>query len=276
MLTIDCSELYTTMLNELNSKFAYVYKKSNVKLKVVVLLIGYDGSNDMIREAIMNAYNYVGVLVEVREFVDGFTEERCYEEIQELNSDTSVHGICLLDIVRNTKAIELIDPKKDIEGIHPLNLGRFYLGLSTVVPTTAKAVAAILRACRENLAEKNVVVIGRSYNVGKAIALNLLHENYTVTICHSRTKNLAYITSRADIIVSAIGKPKFLTWEYFSDLNRVIIDCGCSLIENDTQLYGDVDIESIKNKKKDIVSSMELALITILCSLNNLLSLTSN
>ncbi len=175
------------------------------------------------------------------------TEEALLAVIAELNADPSIDGILVqLPVpkhINERRIIEAIDPKKDVDAFHPENVGRVMIGQYSFLPCTPAGVMEILAEYNIDVAGKNCVVIGRSNIVGKPQAMLLLHKNGTVTICHSRTKNLAEITRKAEIIVCAVGKEKFLTADMVSE-GAVIIDVGMN-VNAEGKLTGDVDFEPV-------------------------------
>ncbi len=175
------------------------------------------------------------------------TEEELLAVIAELNADPSIDGILVqLPVpkhINERRIIEAIDPKKDVDAFHPENVGRVMIGQYSFLPCTPAGVMEILAEYNIDVAGKNCVVIGRSNIVGKPQAMLLLHKNGTVTICHSRTKNLAEITRKAEIIVCAVGKEKFLTADMVSE-GAVIIDVGMN-VNAEGKLTGDVDFEPV-------------------------------
>ncbi len=175
------------------------------------------------------------------------TEEELLAVIAERNADPSIDGILVqLPVpkhINERRIIEAIDPKKDVDAFHPENVGRVMIGQYSFLPCTPAGVMEILAEYNIDVAGKNCVVIGRSNIVGKPQAMLLLHKNGTVTICHSRTKNLAEITRKAEIIVCAVGKEKFLTADMVSE-GAVIIDVGMN-VNAEGKLTGDVDFEPV-------------------------------
>jgi methylenetetrahydrofolate dehydrogenase (NADP+)/methenyltetrahydrofolate cyclohydrolase len=178
------------------------------------------------------------------------TQAELEQVIDELNADDRVDGILIqLPLPENLDAIALLnrlDPDKDADGLHPNNLGKLVRGEVGLRSCTPAGVMGLLAEAKIDIAGKNAVVIGRSILVGKPVALMLLEENATVTIAHSRTKNLAEITSQADILIAAIGRPEFVTAEMVKP-NAVVIDVGINRItdyEGKSRLVGDVDYVS--------------------------------
>jgi methylenetetrahydrofolate dehydrogenase (NADP+)/methenyltetrahydrofolate cyclohydrolase len=179
------------------------------------------------------------------------TQTELEQVIDELNADERVDGILIqLPLPENLDAIallNLLDPAKDADGLHPYNLGKLVRGEVGLRSCTPAGVMELLAEAKIDLAGKNAVVIGRSILVGKPVALMLLEANATVTIAHSRTKNLAEITRQADILIAAIGKPEFVTADMVKP-NAVVIDVGINRItdaEGKSRLVGDVDYTNV-------------------------------
>jgi len=226
--------------------------------KLAIILVGDDPASKIYVQNKIKAAQRVGILTELKNFDSDITEKRLLNEIVELNSDQEVSGIIiqmpLPAHINNFKVIMAVDPMKDVDGFHPLNVGMLYSPYEHgFVPCTARGCLELIKHCTEDLSGKNVVVIGRSNIVGRPLAALLLKEHCSVTICHSKTKNLAAITSKADIVISAMGKPKFLTEEYFNS-HAIVIDVGINRMvsENKCELVGDVDFQSVKDKVKYI------------------------
>ncbi len=169
--------------------------------------------------------------------------------IAKLNNDPLVHGILvqlpLPDQIDEEEVIAAIKPEKDVDGFSPVNMGRLLAGMSAIEPCTPKGIMRLLEASGIELAGKEAVVIGRSNIVGKPIALMLLAKSATVTVCHSRTRDLAEHVKRADILVAAVGRPRFVTADMVKD-GVVVIDVGINRLEDG--LVGDVDFEGVSEK----------------------------
>ena len=169
--------------------------------------------------------------------------------IDELNKDERVSGILvqlpLPSHISSYKILEAINPQKDVDGFHLVNIGRLVTGNATFKPCTPEGIIQLLDHYKVDTEGKNAVVLGRSNIVGKPISLLLLERNATVTICHSRTKNLSAITKLADILIAAIGKPNFVTADMVKD-DVVIIDVGINRVND--KLIGDVDYQSVSKK----------------------------
>lgn len=178
------------------------------------------------------------------------SQEELIENIKELNQDDSIHGILvqlpLPKHINETAIIEAISPEKDVDGFHPINIGRMMTGQDAFLPCTPYGVMVMLQHINYDLEGKHVVVVGRSNIVGKPAGQLMLNANATVTICHSKTKNLAYYTKQADVIVAAVGKRNTITSEHIKE-GAVIIDVGMNR-NDEGKLCGDVDYEDVLEK----------------------------
>jgi len=173
------------------------------------------------------------------------------KKIDKLNADKSIHGILVqLPLPKHINSEEIIQkilPQKDVDGFHPLNVGRLWTGLNPyAISCTPYGIIKLLEEYKIEIAGKNAVIIGRSNIVGKPMAGLLVARNATVTICHSKTVNLKEVASQADILISAIGKPKFITEDFVKE-GAVVIDVGINRTE-DGKLVGDVDFDNVESK----------------------------
>lgn len=178
------------------------------------------------------------------------------EEINKLNNDYNISGIIvqlpLPTHIDKNIILSAIDPSKDVDGFHPINVGYLHSNSGNgFIPCTALGCIELLKTVEANLTGKHAVVIGRSNIVGKPLSALLLKENCTVTICHSYTKNLSSITSTADIVISAMGSPLKLTEEYFSP-NAIVLDVGISKLQSSDKMVGDVDFTNVAYKVRYI------------------------
>lgn len=223
-----------------------------VKPGLTVILVGSDPASKTYVENKAKACGEVGIRSNILRYPLTTTKEELVAKIETLNIDPLVHGILLQlplpdDLHSQEQDIlESISPEKDVDGLHPMNIGRFmmhkYLSDSTVLlPCTPYGVIRLLQAYAIPIAKKNVVILGRSNLVGKPLGMLFLAENATVTFCHSQTPNIKAITKQADIVVSAIGKPKFIDASFIKQ-NAVVVDVGFNY--TDSILVGDVDFQS--------------------------------
>lgn len=223
-------------------------KKNNIFPKLAVIMIGNDGASKIYVRNKSKACEEIGI--EYEEFLldEDTTQEQLLDLIENLNNRTDIHGILLqspipkhLDI---NEAFRKIAPEKDVDGFNPVNVGKLVLGQETFVSCTPFGVIKLLEAYNIQIEGKNAVVIGRSNIVGKPMLQCLLNKNATVTICHSKTKNLKDITKTADILVVALGKTKFVTKDMVKK-DAVVIDVGINRNEQG-KVCGDVDFEEVK------------------------------
>lgn len=222
--------------------------------KIPTLAIVRLGSNDgdvSYEKSIIKACSNAGIKAIVIEKETSISTKELTQLMEDINNDSSVSGVLLFrplpkhideEVIRNS-----VDPSKDVDCMHPLNLERIFEGrLDGFAPCTPKAAMEILLYNQVPLEGKNVVVVNRSMVVGKPLVMMLLEKNATVTICHSRTKNLKEITSKADVVITALGKAKYFTEEFFNE-DSVVIDVGVSMTD-DGKLSGDVDYENVEPK----------------------------
>lgn len=225
--------------------------KNNDKYPTLgIVRLGQNPSDISYEKSIIKNCDNIGIKSKVFEKEITFTTEELVNFINELNNDNEISGILLFrplpkhideELIRNT-----INPAKDVDCMHPLNLEKIFEGdMTGFLPATPTAAMEILLHNNIELEGKNVVVINRSMVVGKPLAMMLLEKNATVTICHSRTKNLEELTQRADIVITALGKPKFFTEKYFTE-KSIVIDVGVGMTE-DNKISGDADYENLVN-----------------------------
>ncbi len=224
--------------------------KKGIKPGLAVIIVGDDPASRVYVNNKKKACEKVGFLSKEFALPATTTQEELLSLVKELNEDKEINGIlCQLPLPKglDEKAvIEAISPLKDVDAFHASNVGKIMIGDYDFLPCTPAGVMEMLHSYNIPVEGKECVVIGRSNIVGKPMAMLLLHENGTVTITHSRTKNLKEVTKRADILVAAIGKPKFVTADMVKE-GAVLIDVGMDRDENG-KLCGDVDFENVKEK----------------------------
>ena len=229
-------------------------KVDDLKLKgviptLVVILVGdAQASASYVRQKEKFAAK-AGIKSEVRKFSETVPEQEVLDEIIKINKDSDLHGIIvqlpLPDHISVTKILNSIDPSKDVDGFTPTNVGKLFLGEETLVSCTPKGIMLLLESVNTDLKGKNVTVIGRSNIVGKPVSILCQQKHATVTMCHSRTKDLTAKLSDADVIIVAVGVPKFIHGDQIP-MGSIVIDVGIHNI--DGKLCGDVDFESAQNK----------------------------
>ncbi len=223
-------------------------KKENIDACLAVIQVGDDPASTVYVGNKKKACEYIGIRSLSYELPEGTKEEELLELIGELNGREDVDGILvqlpLPAHMDEDKVIKTIAPEKDVDGFHPQSVGALSIGQPGFVSCTPAGVIQLLKRSGVEIEGKECVIVGRSNIVGKPMALLMLRENATVTICHSRTKDLKEVTKRADILIVAIGKPKFITKDYVKE-GAVVIDVGIHR-GSDNKLCGDVDFEGVE------------------------------
>ena len=243
---IDGKSISAQIKEELKQKVSEM-KQNGVNICLAVIQVGNDPASSVYVGNKKKACAYIGIESLSYELPDSTTQEELLKLIEELNGRKNVNGILvqlpLPKHIDENAVIHAIDPKKDVDGFHPQNVGALCIGQKGFVSCTPAGIIQLLKRSGIEIAGKECVIIGRSNIVGKPMALLLLSENGTVTVTHSKTKDLKEITKRADILVVAIGKPKFITREYVKE-GAVVIDVGIHRNENN-KLCGDVDYDDV-------------------------------
>jgi len=225
-----------------------VLKSKGYTPKLSVILVGNDGASQSYVRSKKKAAEKIGMISEIVHLSEDTSEEDVLSELERLNNDDSVSGILvqvpLPKQVSEQKVLEAINPEKDVDGFHPSNIGKLYIDEQTFVPCTPLGIMEILKHADIDIEGKNAVVIGRSHIVGQPVSKLLLQQNATVTILHSRSKDMASFIKEADIVVSAVGKPELVTKDMVKE-GAVIIDVGNTPDENG-KLKGDVAFDEVK------------------------------
>ncbi len=243
---IDGKKIALEIKNELKVKVEEL-KQQEKDVCLAVIQVGNDAASTVYVNGKKKDCEYIGIKSLSYELPEETTENELLDLIGKLNGDINVHGILVqlpLPSHMNEEMItQAISPEKDVDGFHEMNIGKLCIGEKGFECCTPAGIIQLLKRSGIEIAGKECVVIGRSNNVGKPTALLLLRENGTVTIAHSHTENLKEITKRADIVVAAIGKPKFITKEYLKQ-GAVVIDVGIHRNADNT-LCGDVDFDDV-------------------------------
>lgn len=244
---IDGKVISKQIKDELKERVAE-YRKQGIEIALAVIQVGNDAASTVYVGNKKKACEYIGIKSVAYELPEETTEEELLQIIHTLNQDDCIYGILVqLPVpkhINENHIIQAIDPKKDVDGFHPQSVGALSIGQPGFVSCTPAGVIQLLKRSNIEIEGKECVIIGRSNIVGKPMAMLLLRENGTVTICHSRTKDLKEITRRADILVVAIGKPKMIDASYVKE-GAVVIDVGIHRDANN-KLCGDVDYESVE------------------------------
>ena len=271
-LLIDGKKISTEIKDELKVTVEEL-KKQGVETCLAVIQVGDDPASSIYVRNKKRACAYVGIESLSYELPEETTEDQLVKLVKELNENDNVHGILVqLPLPKHINAdtiIRTISPDKDVDGFHPESVGRLCIGEPGFVSCTPAGIIQLLKRSGIEIEGKECVVVGRSNIVGKPMSILLLRENGTVTITHSRTQDLKEVTGRADILVVAIGKPKFITADYVKE-GAVVIDVGMHRNE-ENKLCGDVDFDDIKDKVSAItpvpggVGPMTIAMLMYNC-----------
>ena len=247
---IDGKAISAAIRAELKEETELFFQQHGVRPGLAVIIVGEDPASQVYVRNKRRACDEVGFYSEAYELPADTTQEELNALVDRLNQDDAIHGIlCQLPLPKHLNENEVIlriDPKKDVDAFHPENVGKIMIGDYAFLPCTPAGVMALLERSGIEICGKECVVVGRSNIVGKPQAMLLLHANGTVTVCHSRTKNLAEVCRRADILVAAIGKADFFTGDMIKE-GAVVIDVGMNR-RADGKLTGDVDFASVEPK----------------------------
>ncbi|MEE1304522.1 MAG: bifunctional methylenetetrahydrofolate dehydrogenase/methenyltetrahydrofolate cyclohydrolase FolD [Agathobacter sp.] len=246
-LLIDGKKISTDIKNELKEEVSRL-KEEGREGCLAVIQVGNDPASSVYVGNKKRACEYIGIKSLAYELPEETSEDDLIELIGKLNGDASVHGIlCQLPLPKHideNRVINAIDPHKDVDGFHPQSVGSLVIGQPGFVSCTPAGIIQLLKRSNIEIAGKHCVVIGRSNIVGKPMALLMLRENATVTICHSKTRDLKKICKEADILIVAIGKPEFVDSSFVKE-GAVVIDVGIHR-KADNKLTGDVDFSDVE------------------------------
>jgi len=260
MQLIDGKKISEEIKDEIKLKVQEILKSGGKIPHLAAVLVGNDGGSETYVAHKVKACEYVGFNSTLIRKPDTITEDELLQIVQDLNGNPDIDGFIvqlpLPKHISEQKIIETIDYRKDVDGFHPVNVGRMIIGLSAYVSATPFGILELLRRYKIETAGKNCVVIGRSNIVGKPMANLLSHKSYpgdaTVTVCHSRTKNIKEICASADIIIAAMGSPEFVTADMVKE-GAVIIDVGTTRVpstetKSGFKLKGDVKFDEVAPK----------------------------
>lgn len=247
---IDGKAISAQIRAELKKETEELIQTHGIRPGLAVIIVGEDPASQVYVRNKHRACEEIGYLSEVYELPATTTQEELNALVDTLNQKESIHGIlCQLPLPKHLDENEVIlriDPKKDVDAFHPYNVGKIMIGDYSFLPCTPAGVMALLERSGIDIAGKECVVVGRSNIVGKPQAMLLLHANGTVTVCHSKTKDLAAVCRRADILVAAIGKADFFKADMIKE-GAIVIDVGMNR-RADGKLTGDVDFDSVAPK----------------------------
>lgn len=260
MQILDGKKVSQAVKDQLKIDVAQLFTEGKKVPHLAAILVGNDGASETYVASKVKSCEEVGFKSTLVRFDADISENKLLEQIHELNQDPDIDGILvqlpLPKHISDEKVINAIDPDKDVDGFHPVNVGKMVQGLPTFIPATPHGVMLMLEHYKINTIGMHAVVIGRSNIVGRPMSV-LLSENKnpgncTVTICHSKTKNIAELCRNADIIVAALGRPGFVTADWVKD-GAIVIDVGITRVADATKksgfkLRGDVDYENVAPK----------------------------
>ncbi len=259
MIILDGKKTSQTIKDDLKQKVENIKKQGGKIPHLAVILVGENGASKTYVNSKLKACKYVGFDSTLIKFDETISEENLLYKIDELNNNDDIDGFIvqlpLPKHINEQKIIEAINPKKDIDGFHPENIGRMALGLPSFIPATPMGIVELLKHYDIKLTGKHAVILGRSHIVGRPLSILLSQKNEyanaTVTLCHSNTNDIVHFTKQADIVIVALGKPEYLKGDMIKD-GAIIIDVGISRIpvnnEKGYKIVGDVDFESVSPK----------------------------
>lgn len=260
MKLIDGKKVANEIKEEIAQEVQQIKANGGKVPHLAAVIVGHDGASETYVGHKEKACKQVGFNSTVLRFEDNITEEEMLQQVDKLNNDPEIDGFILqLPLpkhISEQKVIEAIDPKKDVDGFHPINLGRMVIGLPAYVSATPAGIMELIKRYNIETSGKDVVVIGRSNIVGKPMSILLGQKtnpgNATVTMAHSRTKNLKELVSRADIIIAALGQAEFLTADMVKE-GATVIDVGITRVKSDKtksgwKLLGDVKFDEVAEK----------------------------
>ena len=269
-MIIDGKKISENLINELKKEISQINKKGKTPKLSVILIGDYPPSKIYVNNKEKKAKE-VGIRSEVIKYPKDIEESKVLEKIKALNNDSNVNGILvqlpLPGHINKEKIINAIDPNKDVDGFHPINVGKLSSGDQSIVPCTPLGCLYLIKSVEKNLQGKHAVILGRSNLNGKPMAQLLLKENCTITILHSKSKNLDVECKRADILVAAVGVSQIVKGNWIKK-DAVVIDVGIN--KENGKLVGDVDFEASKNIAKAITPVPGgVGPMTIACLLQN-------
>lgn len=239
-------ELSAEIREQLKKRVAELKKEKGIVPGLAVIQVGDDGGSTIYVNNKEKACAEVGIYSEVNRLPEETTQDELLAMVGQYNNNPKIHGLLvqlpLPSHIDETEILKAINPQKDVDGFHVQNAGSLFTGLPGLVACTPKGIIKLIKRSGIDLTGKSAVVIGRSNIVGKPVAILLLNENATVTICHSKTKNLPEVCAQADVLVAAIGRPEFVTKEFIKP-GAVVIDVGTSRV--DGKLKGDVKFDEV-------------------------------
>ena len=275
---IDGRKISQDIRKEISKEIINIKLKHKMTPNITTIVVGDDSQSNLYLKLRDKACKEVGIRSNHIEFPENTSEKEVLDSIYKLNKDDKIHGILvqipLPNHIFQNRLINAIDPKKDVEGLNPYNIGRTLNNDEYIVPITPLSVLTILNYEKTDLVGKNVVIINHSNHVGKPLAALLLNRNATVSVCHVFTKNLKFYTTNADILISAAGVAKLINKDYVKKDSFVI---DVAIVNTETGICGDVIFDSAK----DIVGKITpvpggVGPVTVACSLKNMIKTFKN
>lgn len=244
---LDGKEVAGQIRKELASRVEQLKRERNITPGLAAVLVGEDPASKLYVGMKRKACQEAGIYSEQFSYPQGLEEEELKDLVARLNADGRFHGILvqlpLPGEINEERIIEAISPEKDVDGLHPLNVGRLFIGRPFFNPCTPYGIIKLLERYQVDFVGKSAVVVGRSNIVGRPVAIMLLHRHATVTICHSRSRDLGACTRQADILIVAVGRPELITGDMVKE-GVVVVDVGINRLP-DGKLVGDVHFPSV-------------------------------
>ena len=281
-MIIDGKKFAQKLRSKIKNEIQFIKNKTKLTPGLTVILVGnHTPSEIYVRNKEVSAKE-VGINSKVLRFKSSISETKLISVIRKLNKDKKVHGILvqlpLPNHINGHKIVEEIDPRKDVDGFHPINVGNLSSGKDALVPCTPLGCYLMIKSVRKNLAGLNALIIGRSNLNGKPMAQLLLKEDCTVTIGHSKTKNLKELCKKADIVVAAVGRANLVKGDWVKK-GAIVIDVGINRVEKKKgyKIVGDVEFKSVVKRAKAVTPVPGgVGPVTIACLLNNTLKAFKN
>lgn len=250
---LDGKKLAKEIRTDLKNRIKDLQSKKEITPGLAVVIVGDDPASQTYVRMKEKACTEAGLYSEIHKLKADISSNELVAVIDRLNHDNNIHGILVqlpLPKGLDEKKINArIDPLKDVDGFHPFNVGNLFLGDPSFIPCTPKGIIRLLKHYKIPIEGKHVVIVGRSDIVGKPSASLFLKENATISICHSKTKDLSVLTSQADILVTAVGKPNLIYGDMIKK-NAIIVDAGTTMVEG--KVVGDVNYDNVIDKVKKI------------------------
>jgi methylenetetrahydrofolate dehydrogenase (NADP+)/methenyltetrahydrofolate cyclohydrolase len=253
-IIIDGKEISKKILAEIKAETKLLYDKYEIKPGLAVIIVGNDEASRLYVNKKKQTCESLGFYLESYDLDENISDKELLSLISDLNNEPSIHGILvqlpLPKHINEKNILSFISCEKDVDGFNPVNQANLFSGNFSILPCTPLGIIELLKRYEIKIEGKHAVIIGRSNIVGKPLSLMFLQENATVTICHSKTINISDFTKQADILVSAVGKPRFITSDMVKE-DSIVVDVGINRLDTG-KIVGDVDFEDVRKKVKAI------------------------